>query len=351
MFLLWLLYLTTAGGLFLIVARWLRRPIPPGAAALLLALPILFCLPGFFRGRTIFPVDQLSHFPPWSASVSTTPHNPYLNDVATQIAPWAKAVRMAWKEGSLPFRNRWNGCGSALTANGQSAAFSPFTLAMAALPLAHGFTLVAALQILLALSGMWLWLRELGVSTTSALVGAISFGFSLTMTPWLLFPLAGVFCLWPWALFATELALSGSRPAVAFALCVAVFTGWILAGHPESACLGGFGIGLYVTGRILLRDPASGSRRLLLVCGAGFFAVALTAFLWVPQIRAIGASNRYAAASELRNSLRGHGPHLPGWSLGFVTSIFPRALGDDVETRRNPRAPFNFVDMGLGSFG
>jgi Bacterial membrane protein YfhO len=351
MFLLWLSYLTAAGGLLLIVARWLRRPVPRRSALVLLGLPILFCLPGFFRGATIFPVDQLAHFPPWSTRVSMAPHNPYLNDVATQIAPWAKAVRMAWKEGSLPLRNRWNGCGSALAANGQSAAFSPFTFAMAALPLAHGFTLIAALEIFLALSGMWLWLRELGVSTTSSLLGAIAFAFSLTMTPWLLFPLAGVFCLSPWALFATELALSSGRPAVGLALCVAVFSAWILAGHPESACLGGVGIGLYLGGRFLLRDPTFRSGGTLRVCGAGLLAVALTAFLWVPQIRAIRASNRYAAAAELRNSLRGHAPHLPGWSLGFVSSIFPRALGDDIETRRNPRAPFSFVDMGLGYFG
>ena len=57
---------------------------------------------------------------------------------------------------------------------------------MAALPLAYGFTLVAAVQILLALSGMWLWLRELGVSTTSSLLGAISFGFSIDSPPTLL---------------------------------------------------------------------------------------------------------------------------------------------------------------------
>ncbi|HYT32187.1 MAG TPA: hypothetical protein VEO37_06300, partial [Thermoanaerobaculia bacterium] len=115
MFLLWFLYLTAAGGLLFLVAVWLRRSVPRRSALVLLGLPILFCLTGFFRGATLFPIDQLAHFPPWSARVSTPPHNPYLNDVATQIAPWAKAVRMAWKEGSLPLRNRWNGCGSALT--------------------------------------------------------------------------------------------------------------------------------------------------------------------------------------------------------------------------------------------
>jgi hypothetical protein len=73
-----------------------------------LLLPVLFLLPAFVTTRTIFPVDHALSFPPWNAPPHPSAANPNLNDVATQMAPWAKAVRLAWKEGSIPWRNRWN---------------------------------------------------------------------------------------------------------------------------------------------------------------------------------------------------------------------------------------------------
>lgn len=148
----------------LAAAVWLRRSISLGYALALWTLPIVFAFPAFFTDRTILPVDHGMLILPWSTIHPAERHNPNLNDVATHMAPWAKAVRMAWKEGSLPWRQRWNGSGMALAANGQSAAFSPLTLLMFALPLARAFTLAAAVKLFLALLGTWLWLSELRVS-------------------------------------------------------------------------------------------------------------------------------------------------------------------------------------------
>ncbi|HEY6066081.1 MAG TPA: hypothetical protein VIY96_07975, partial [Thermoanaerobaculia bacterium] len=120
-------------------ARWLGRPIPPRVFLAFLALPVLFLLPAFVTTRTIFPVDHATSFPPWTAVAHSPPANPNLNDVATEMGPWAKAVRLSWKEGSVPWRNRWNACGSPLAANGQSAAFSPLTILSGLLPLVFTF--------------------------------------------------------------------------------------------------------------------------------------------------------------------------------------------------------------------
>ncbi len=77
--------------------------------------------------------------PPWDTHPEVRRYNPYLNDVATQFLPWAKAMRSAWAEASAPWRDRWNGCGTPLAADGQSAAFSP--LPLLALPLPSAFLL------------------------------------------------------------------------------------------------------------------------------------------------------------------------------------------------------------------
>src|SRR5262249_32829203 len=249
------------------VAVWLRRSFPVRYALVMAALPIVFNAPGIFADRTILPVDHGVMILPWGTLHRAERYNPNLNDVSTHMAPWAKAVRMAWKEGSLPWRQRWNGSGMALAANGQSAAFSPLTFLMFALPLAQAFTLAAAVKLLLAFFGMWLWLTELGVSSPAALFGAVCFGLSGVMTPWLLFPSPSVICLWPWALFVVERLRDDEIRDRAFAALTAIFLFWALAGHPESAVLGGLFIGLWLLSRAVLRDlpdPAPLLRRIAL---------------------------------------------------------------------------------------
>ena len=147
------------------------------------------------------------------------------------------------------------------------------------------------------------------------------------------------------------MALSPDFSLGGFALLVAVLAAWVLVGHPETACLGMAGAGLFLLGRLLVRDPTLRPRRLLAVLAAGLLAGGLTAFLWLPELRAVRASSRYVAASEFRTGLLGHPPHLPGWSFGFATSIFPRVLGDGTHAPRRPDAPFGFVEMGLAYFG
>src|SRR5262249_18057326 len=163
-----------------------RRDMPPTTLLLFWILPIVFLSPGFFRDRTSIPLDHVrSQFTPWNSVPHSHPYNPSLSDIATQFAPWAKAVRMAWKEGSLPFWNRWNGSGMSLAGSGQSQAFSPFTFLMFALPLARAFVLLGAVKLLIASTGTYLWLRELGASSASAQFGAVSFAFSFALTTWL----------------------------------------------------------------------------------------------------------------------------------------------------------------------
>ncbi|HLN59773.1 MAG TPA: hypothetical protein VK416_14520, partial [Thermoanaerobaculia bacterium] len=290
MLLLTALYLLV-GAAAVAVVRWLRRPVPLGYTLVFWLLPIIFAYPGFFDDRTILPVDHMGLIAPWSTLRTPMVHNPNLNDVATHLAPWAKAVRMAWKEGSLPWRQRWNGSGMALAANGQSAAFSPLTFLMFALPLARAFTLAAAVKLFLALFGMWVWLSELGVSRVGALFGAVCFGLSCSMTPWILFPHTSVICLWPWALFAIELVREEPAFGRAFWALTAIFLFSALGGHPESAVLGGTFTVLWLLARALWLDlprPARVLGRVALAAALGF---GLSAFLLVPQALAISRSS------------------------------------------------------------
>ena len=152
--LLFLLYSVGVAGVAA-VAAWVRRPLAIAPLLVCSLLPVLFLLPGFVKDTTPVPVDHIRSLTPWRAAPGpVTVRNPNLIDVALQLAPWREAVRAAWAGGEWPHRNRWNGCGGPLAGNGQSAAFSPFTLFSLALPLGQAFTLQGALKLLLALSGM-----------------------------------------------------------------------------------------------------------------------------------------------------------------------------------------------------
>lgn len=240
----------------------------------------------------------------------------------------------------------------ALAANPQSAAFSPLTFLMFALPLAHAFTLAAMVKLFLASYGAWLWLTELNVSRPSALFGAVCFGLSGAMTPWILFPHTSVICLWPWALFAIERLGDEGRRRRATAALTLIFLSWGLAGHPESAALGGIFVLLWLLARRFLKDmprPGAVLRRVVL-CAA--IAGGLSAFLLLPQALAIAQSSRVPVAREFRDQLPARiTPHGPLWRYGFVTAVFPRALGDAVGSPMIAEAAGSFPEMALGHFG
>ncbi|HEX7252333.1 MAG TPA: YfhO family protein, partial [Thermoanaerobaculia bacterium] len=182
--------------------------------------------------------------------------------------------------------------------------------------------------------------------------GATAFAFSLTMTPWLLFSLSAVFCLWPWALFGIEWLCREPSSGRARLLLALVLGSWILAGHPESAVLGAILIGLFLAARALLRDETIHRPALKAIVASGLLGAGISAFLWIPELTAIRASNRYSLAGAIRESLPVTlAPHGPGWRYGFLTSIFPRVLGDDFGSPRLADAAASFPEMALGYFG
>jgi hypothetical protein len=345
------LYVLAAAAV-LAAARCVGRFIPARFFAVFVALPVLFLLPGFVAEKTILPVDHAMAFPPWKTGETPLPRNPNLNDVMTQFVPWAKAARMAWKEGDLPLRDRWNGCGTPLAANGTSAAFSPLTILMMALPLARAFTLAAAVKLLLALSGTWLWLTELEISAAAGTLGAVAFGFSLTMTPWLLFPQTAVIALWPWALFAIERLRRKDSARRALALLTAVFAVWPLCGHLESVASGAAFAAVWLLARWAARDlpdapPLAG--RIALAAGA---AAGLSAFALLPQIAAIGSSNRMALVTRpFWSGQLSATPHGPLWPGGLLLPLLPRLYGDAVTTPMKAGSTGPFPEMALGAIG
>jgi hypothetical protein len=347
-----LLLYAVVGAAWAGVAWWLGRPIPRRFLLAFLLLPVLFLFPAFVTTRTIFPVDHAMSLPPWNALPHSAPANPNTNDVATQAAPWAKAVRMAWKEGSFPWRNRWNAGGTPLAANGQSAAFSPLTMLTFLLPLVATFNFLVAVKLFTALAGTWLWLCEMGIRARAAAFGAILSGFSFTMVPWLLFPHTGVIALWPWALFAIERLRDPAVRGRATAVLGAVWILQILGGHPESLVLGVLFTAVWLASRFALGDLSEVRPVLARSAAAGLLALAICGFFVVPHALAIRDSNRTVNAVAFADALPVRlSPHGPAWPWGIFTAVLPRSLGDAMATPMLSVAGGSFPEMALGHFG
>jgi len=354
--LLWALYAAGAAAVAA-AARFVRRPIPALVFSAFVLLPVLYLLPGFFSSRTAIPVEDVRLTYPWTTLGppfgTPTPHrNPNLNDIAFQIAPWTEAVRASWRSGSLPWLDRWNGCGMPLAANPQSGAFSPVVLAGIPLPLGPSFTLAEALKLLAALSGAWLWLAELRLSRGAAFLGALAFGFSLLMTVWLPWPFASVVALWPWAFFLLERLDDPRGRTRSAALLAGVLLAWAASGHPESAALGALFLAFWTAFRLLSggwSSPGAVARSAAL---ASALALALSAPILLPQVDAIRASNRRASAESANDivSTFGH-PHRPWWPPGFVAPFVPKAFGDAVGAPMLPQAVYSYPEVSSGYVG
>ena len=333
-----------------VAARLLGRPIPRPYLAAFFAIAVLPFARGFVSDKTPLPLDHVRYMRPWMAPATPPAFNPYLNDVVTQMLPWTQATRLAWRDGELPLRDRWNGCGTPLAANSQSAAFSPLTLLALLLPLTRAFLLAGSIKLLLAAAGMWLWLRELGTSKLAALFGAVSFALSLCFAHWFFFPQTA-FCLWPWMLFLLERLRDARGRMRATAALTVVLVLAALAGHPESAALGGLFAALWILGRRAGGDFPDAAPVLRRAAVSALLAAGLTAFLLIPSVLAIGASNRLRLVQKpFWDPILSFAPHGPRWR-GVVTPLFPHTLGNAIASPTLAGTTGAFPEMALGYFG
>ncbi len=344
------LYLASVG-FVAFTAAWVRRPIPGRVLALFALLPLAFLLPDLVSGSTHLPTDHMQLFPAGNASLEFRPHNPWLNDLATQNLPWTEKVCEAVRSGHWPVRDRWNACGGPLWANNPAAAFSPATLVALLLPLTRAFGVAAAAKLFVALCGMWLWLRELRVSEAAALFGAGAFALSYSIVPWIFFPIAAAVALWPWFLFAVERLHDREVSGRAFVLLTAVLTAWPLLGHIESMISGLTLAAVLLSVRFALRDLPDARRIVPRVALAGLIAAGLAAAALVPQALAILASNRRALAD-----VPFYAPHFSWKPHGFIwpglaSTLFPQAFGDGIESPMIRGSVASFPEMALGYFG
>lgn len=284
------------------IAVWLARrsgvALPWRIAALFYGLVLVFLFRPMTQAYVDVPVDFIQRISPWSFTHRRAFYaiNGELNDVATQMLPWAHQVREAWRSLRVPLWNPHAGSGYPLLANGQSAALSPLRLIALPLPLGYSFTAEAAWKILIALTFTYLLCRRRKYSELASAAGAIAFGFSSFIVMWLHFPHVTVACFLPAVMYAIDL-LAEKVTYGRFVFAAATWAILLFGGHPETAAHI-FSLALMAVLWIALverpfttwRDTG---RFVLSLCGALAVAALLASPFLAPLAEAITKSQRY----------------------------------------------------------
>ena len=323
--------------------RRARIEFPWWVAGLFYALTLAYFWKPLTGAYVNVATDVLQFVPPWSAYAPATlskitASNYEQQDVVFQIAPWFAQVRASWLSGHVPLWNDLAGCGYPLAANMQSEAFGPLRLLAMPLELGHALSAEAAMKVLVALTGMFLFCRRRWELVPS-LAGAIAFGFGTAVITWVHFPASSVCILLPLVMLQLDL-LAESCTFGRFAFAAALGPAAFFGGHPETAAHLAFFGALYALW--LRRDW----RWLRTLAGVAGVAIVLSAPLLAPFLESMHKTSRYQQLE-----LRAHGGATAYSDLPTLTPMIqPRFFGTRPEPIRGP-AVSETVDGFAGILG
>ncbi len=193
-------------------------------------------------GQIPFPGDLLiAEYKPWQSYSylgyvpGSYPNKAQYFDTLRQLYPWKTLVLNQLKQSKIPLWNPYNFSGTPLLANFQSAVFYPLNIMYLALPQTIAWTILVILQPFLALIFTYGYIRTIGGSRLAALLGALSYAFSLYNTVWLEYNTIGQVILWlPLILTAIE-KMKNTFTHRWFAILIISQVCALLAGHPQIA--------------------------------------------------------------------------------------------------------------------
>jgi hypothetical protein len=209
----------------------------------------------------------------------------------TQIAPWTRIARDALLSGNAPLWNRTSASGAPLLANQQTAIFHPLTLLGILLPLGKAFTLSASLRLFLVAFFTFILLRNWAIATGAAVFGAVAYTFCSFHIVWLLFPLGLSTMMLPLCLVGIQELVRDARGR-SYAVLLLGLSLAVLGGHPESA------LWVWIVTMLFAIVTSTSVKQLGVIASAFVMAMLLTAFFWMPTLRALRETPRYQSVQS-----------------------------------------------------
>lgn len=177
-----------------------------GVCALLL---IGLLLPETWRhGYVLSQADMFFEYYPWRAHVPADYRplvdRPPLGDIPMMVYPFLAFAQSRWWEGTFPLWTSAVNAGQPFLGTFQSALLAPLTWVAAVMPLPQATVWIAVLRLLVGGTGMFAYLRTIGLSRWASAFGGVTFLLNPYSLVWLEHPPGGVPPWLPWMLLAAE---------------------------------------------------------------------------------------------------------------------------------------------------
>jgi len=304
------------------------------AAALLASMLVLFFWSPISRYSEchLSAADLLQDFSLLKVETGHVSGNALLSDSVTEMKPWRMFNREELAAGRFPLWNQLNGTGCPHFANYQSAVVSPYSIPYYLFDVKTALIAVSFLKLFSLGFLTYLFLRQIRISFSPALVGATAFMFSGHNVLLLTFPHVGALVVLPGGFLFVERAIqkhvAGRRYGSDLAwLALVILTG-ALAGNPEPFYFGMLLTCAYALVRlagtwISTRSEPRALRRLvplalaLLACPV--LAIGMASFQILPFLEYLQNSHVFEQRSHQQTPLDAH-----FWPL----AMFPNILGN-----------------------
>lgn len=321
-----------AGSIALSRLRWFDASLRRAVLVWFTPLVLVWYAPFWLTGSTLAPLDFLFfQIPPWS---STAPpgfvsYTGLLSDAVLQFLPWREVVVDAYRHGELPLLNRYAGSGSPLWPNPTSQVLYPLTLLGIPFSTFAWPVFASVSKTMIALWGMFLFLRATSLSGRAAIFGAIAWAFCSYNVAFTLFTHTNVSVFLPWLMLAIyRFSVAGSAIAVALLL---------FGGHPESVLHIAFLAVPFAIREILRRDRPERLPMLWRLVAGAVIGALLSGPVILPFLELLPLSERVAHYG--RHSAIMTAPAITPSNLAAV--VFPAGLWSTRSTA--PRDNFNEV--------
>lgn len=295
------------------VLTWLAT----GLAVTFVLVPLLPALLGI---GTLIDVGALTAYLPFRAEAGNTSASAVVcrGDTFDFYLPGVAEIRRSVFAGDFPTWAPYEVGGSPLASLPNHGVLSPMSLPYWVLPLWLAPAYVKLLEFAVAIVGMVLFLRRLGVSTAAGLLAGIVYAGSGFMIMWTNWPHTRVAALIPLLFWAIERLLQEVRARDVVVLG-AVVASMLLGGFPAIVLFSHTAAAVYVVVRVL---TLYGWRRgalppMIAAAGGVLLGVGLSAVQIIPFVTNLTAFD-FASRSEV-------GHHLPRYAA--FTLLDPYAIG------------------------
>ncbi|NLI00869.1 MAG: YfhO family protein [Chthonomonadales bacterium] len=319
-----------------------------GASAAIIFVGVIALL--FWRcltlGEAFVPAEQLRYVAPWSSKPGSERRpawNPLHYDSVGQFYVWSDYAARELRHGWLPLWNPHQLCGTPFVANSQSAIYYPVNILRPVLGAARAAGWIAAIHLLIAALFTYWFVRSLGMSSASGIIGGLTYSLSTWQISWLHLPTFAAASCWLPAILLSLRSLRRAPTRQATAGLTGSLALTLLAGHLQIALYVLLCASLYALWLLPDRDQCQGSRKRYGVCILA--ALAMASLIASPQLM---------PALELSaHSHRSGRPSLEGYAAYAAYAVHTAAAGtlaipDLFGNPSNPQMPyFGFSKGGM----